>query len=597
MDVVTPENALDPNPKTLAIIGTDDYLDATGNGQGLLGIEVGVVNPEGVNIVQVDLLQHRRSPESDTRVVANLVLRLIDRDKLVVINNLWTSPNFRHVSLPRDDHFDIRNIALDGVHTLEALVDVRNEGGLGTAENNYEVGTLHMEVGYQPSSGLEQIYADSTEESTPGSTIPWTNLYPPPINEQYTSAFPSVFGPEAPIILSGRLDEDGTITGTPNTHIDNPADVVRSIFVQEMGRQVDAASFDAARTALSGQFFDGGIGAGWIQERMQARDVLRDLAVQAHGYVLPSATDRFKMVVYDAAAPSQFNFTQFHILMTADPNTPAAERALQSSFDVRMSEMAMVANTFRVRHGWHPGLKQFTKVCYASPGGSNHPTLAVELTAKCADSAQRYGDLPAREIDAYWISHDDTAYALLAHLVNYFWSQHCFVSFLTTLCACHLEPTDHVTINHPEVPALLDGARWEIERISFNPSEGTVFLICHRLVTLSFTYFAIRDQSGEVWFWWVAADRTQHWDTEPPTSIIRHPIDLDLDPIPYWLEVQATSGATYYIYPTLLGEPTAEPTAPPVGPGRVGSPTLRGIAPGNWKIVATPIGEVDVQAA
>lgn len=557
--VTNAANLFDTDPATLAVISTNNGQHVNGDGWGYLGFKLQLPNPEAVNAVRFDIRDYRRSPDSSPTVHATLRLHLVDEVLLPVVDNIWMPPDspWRHVSAPRSTLYTATGITLDSVHILEALLEVFNEGGLGSPDDTFELGYFTFEAGYQPTSSLEALYIDGT----------------------------------GPTPFAGRLDPDGLLTGTPGARIENRADVVRSIFVQELEQSVDAASFLSARQTAPASVFDGGIGAGWSIDRLQARQLLDDLAVQGQSYLFPGGDGLFKMTPYLATADIQWEFDQSNILVT---NPEADASSYQSSFTCDLSSPDLVANTFRVRYGWHAGLKQFTKSVYATPAGSNHRTQALLLQQRCTDSLIRYKNRPPWEYDAYWISHRLMAETFLAHRVSYFWSQHCVVTFETTLAACHLEVGDMVRITHPELPATLQGLPFEVLRMRTQPSRGVIFLVCMRLLVLSFQYFRIRAQDGRLWYWHIGPDNTHWWGLEIPETPTRVALDVPYSPIPYWVVLTSPTGGTWYVYPTHTGGPTAELTPPPIGTGITGSPTLRGQSTGTWQFSVTRRGENDI---
>lgn len=429
-NVTSAANAIDGSTASLAVIGTGT-LNANGDGAGELGIRCVFSGPEGSNVLQVTVQAHRRAVLSAPMVTGQFLLRLLNLSGTVIHENLFVSEAFRHASAARDSTFFIKPVDLDAMLTPELLVQVLHEGGVGTVDDTYEIGEISFVLGYQPESPMEQLYLDGISG---------------------VGAF------------EGRPDDAmGTITGTPDQRLDNPADIIRATMVFDVGAAVDSASFDAARTALDPQIFDGGIGAGWLHERLSARQVLEDMSRQAQSYLYPSGAGTFKLVHYDDGQASRFDFTQSHILRQS---STGGSLEIASTFEYS-GGVEQIANTFRIRYAYHAALQQFLSIREATPSGCNHsdPIIAARLTEKCIDSVGRYGELPPLEIDAYWISHADAADPLLEHLVDYFWSQHIVVTFETTFVGVHLDVSDFITITHPELPDNATGDLFEITRI------------------------------------------------------------------------------------------------------------------------------------
>lgn len=93
-----------------------------------------------------------------------------------------------------------------------------------------------------------------------------------------------------------------------------------------------------------------------------------------------------------------------------------------------------------------------------------------------------------------------------------------------------------------------------------------------------YDYFAIRDQAGVTWYWWVTKSGDIEWGLSPGTYPHRNARLVTLSPIPSWLVLVDGTAVTRYVYPqTLTGEILVESSAPSVGTGYVGSPTVQGM--------------------
>ena len=107
-----------------------------------------------------------------------------------------------------------------------------------------------------------------------------------------------------------------------------------------------------------------------------------------------------------------------------------------------------------------------------------------------------------------------------------------------------------------------------------------------------FDYFAIQDQTGVVWYWWVDGGGNLEWALAPPASATRTAQELVLSPIPSWLQ---SSAPLRYVFPLpLTGAPELSDVAPAVGTGYAGSPTVRGHGSGLWQIPVTATEAIDI---
>jgi hypothetical protein len=94
----------------------------------------------------------------------------------------------------------------------------------------------------------------------------------------------------------------------------------------------------------------------------------------------------------------------------------------------------------------------------------------------------------------------------------------------------------------------------------------------------SYDYFAIKDQSGAIWYWWVTASGDMLWGSAPGAYVHRNARAVVLSPVPSWLVLVDGTSTTRYVYPkTLTGELLVMPSAPAVGVGYTGSPRVQGM--------------------
>jgi hypothetical protein len=104
------------------------------------------------------------------------------------------------------------------------------------------------------------------------------------------------------------------------------------------------------------------------------------------------------------------------------------------------------------------------------------------------------------------------------------------------------------------------------------------------------TYFAIKDQSNHIWYWWINRDHTIDWSDIPPPNI--EPPDPDL--VPSWLEISNTLPALRYVYPVLDGAPNVTFVQPLNGFGFIGSPAFTSLDRLQARVIVTTADETDV---
>jgi hypothetical protein len=108
----------------------------------------------------------------------------------------------------------------------------------------------------------------------------------------------------------------------------------------------------------------------------------------------------------------------------------------------------------------------------------------------------------------------------------------------------------------------------------------------------TFSYFAIKDQESTTWYWYINEDNTLNFSLSIPERVGKVAVDLDIEPIPYWLEIENPDPTQRYVYPHVSGEFLVSVVEPSVGTGYVGSPVFKGLSPGNFVITLSAADEV-----
>jgi hypothetical protein len=85
-------------------------------------------------------------------------------------------------------------------------------------------------------------------------------------------------------------------------------------------------------------------------------------------------------------------------------------------------------------------------------------------------------------------------------------------------------------------------------------------------------YIRIYDQSGLIWYWWVAEMLAADWGATPEKSFDQ---EVRLYRIPWWLELRDTDSDLWYVYPEVDGSPLVSAAQPSLGVGVTNSPKLR----------------------
>lgn len=106
-------------------------------------------------------------------------------------------------------------------------------------------------------------------------------------------------------------------------------------------------------------------------------------------------------------------------------------------------------------------------------------------------------------------------------------------------------------------------------------------------------YIRVRDQTGQIWIWWIDYSLAPNWAATP-----EHPHDQEVRfyLVPYWLKLVDDESQVWHVYPEVDGSPLVEVAQPSVGEGIANSPSLRvkgGVAKYKYNIVG---GGLDVVA-
>ena len=143
--------------------------------------------------------------------------------------------------------------------------------------------------------------------------------------------------------------------------------------------------------------------------------------------------------------------------------------------------------------------------------------------------------------------------------------------------------TANITALH--VNSLQQNESARVEKVS-------VFKVIKTTTFTSFNYFAVKDQVGAVWYWYVAGDNTLTSSATIPSLLGKQAVVVDLGVVPSWLQMNNPSGSLRYIYPLTTGEVTVTATQPAVGSGNVGSPTVKGISGSSFVLALNVSDEV-----
>lgn len=436
LDVVNAANAIDGNSNTWADIRVLNNTSGT-DGYGNLGISgdwVAPRTPEGKDSLFIKLSRMRASDAAPSTIYLKITVRLIDAAGAVIRAEVLQMTNLRWFSEYRDLEFLVPEFIVKGTERAEIFFEVFNEGTTGQ-----NVGWRVADVGF--------FLGHFTRGTNPAIFIlgDW----------------------------SGRPDDAlGTYTGTPNLVMNNPAEVVWQLAVEDVALLYDAASVPAARTeyGLAGAEWPMAptIGHGWPIERLTAREWLDVSAKHSKAIIIDSA-DGYRLVPYNATRAPVYAFTLATIYWSAGtlPSTPPINR--QSTFRRDAAKQIPLYNHFEIRYRWNAAMREYDQQVFVDETGTNNTRSdAATFVQLCANSVAKHGKQPVFTYEAPFAFEGRHAENMLVEWVNYFTEKRVVAEFETGTQGLHLELGDFVTINHPDLsPPMRGTTPFEIHQLRY----------------------------------------------------------------------------------------------------------------------------------
>lgn len=118
-----------------------------------------------------------------------------------------------------------------------------------------------------------------------------------------------------------------------------------------------------------------------------------------------------------------------------------------------------------------------------------------------------------------------------------------------------------------------------------------LFKVIEALAVTTFTYLSIKDQEGNVWYWYVNSDETLTTSLTIPVVLGKRAVAIS-GAIPYWLAINNNLMELRYVYPALDGSPRVESSAPLIGSGYTGSPTFIGVNTDSYVLALNDSDEI-----
>lgn len=239
--------------------------------------------------------------------------------------------------------------------------------------------------------------------------------------------------------LNGREYQD-TWGGrkTAGNTIENPADVIESIFRDELstaGSNINTTKFDAASTATSSQK-----AAGQAVEIDDSLEIIAGVG-EDHGILYQPDRDGTEAVValrHDAAADvlTEHDFADGSVVCEYAADTH-------------------VYNDFVIRYGYNPTADEYTQSLYCNKDGQNIGDSSY--ATKCQNSHDAIRGAHFKEFFCRWINDDDTAKVVLKWLIDWTHLPRLIVSGTCFLDALKYEIGDLVQLDLPDLLASTPG--------------------------------------------------------------------------------------------------------------------------------------------
>jgi hypothetical protein len=290
-------------------------------------------------------------------------------------------------------------------------------------------------------------------------------------------------------------DGSGSITGTPNAIIENPAHMIAAVANMEGGlalTEIDIDSVAIAAAALSGWLFT------WrppeqtrLMDHYGAPGVLNSLGRQCNAAVFEDWRGRLKLRVFDPSDTFPHSGTNFPgaldiVVPGGDDDVESYDTLLHhpvapGSFTLRQQGIDDVSNDFVLRYKLNHATGEYTETLYMTNGDGDvedveHNLTAgyltggrtvAELAAMCAASRELVQTTNTLTFEADAIRDEQTATRLLQRLIEWHTPRRREVGFTTWLNGLCWEEGDLVNIRLQPVydlfgDALAERKKWRI---------------------------------------------------------------------------------------------------------------------------------------
>jgi len=258
-------------------------------------------------------------------------------------------------------------------------------------------------------------------------------------------------------------DGSGTYTGSANSLIETPCDLLYFLLVELWGQSMNIAAVTAARTAY-GSYILG----GQLLDPIPAEKLLDELARNGKSYLFIDANGDWKHVVWEipGATPDK-TFDQNH----GDFRTGGG---LEVSLDHSVSDE--LYNQFHILYEWDEGLGKYNKT-----ESVDESSAAADGGAWLTNSQSNWNITRKLTVELPWVVDDDTADSYRIFLIYKHADRKRIVTAHMGFNALEMELADTVRFSHTDLDETAnggsDGHDYNIVSIEEDLMAGTITLV------------------------------------------------------------------------------------------------------------------------
>lgn len=297
------------------------------------------------------------------------------------------------------------------------------------------------------------------------------------------------------IPIQGRMDDSsGTITGTANALIENPAHIIEAFARNEMGlatAEIDTSAVDAAYTACG----DAVLGFQ-LNEQEKASEILNDIAYQSRLMVFYDHENRLSCKKVNSSDTFPVSGADYPALLdtfdaTGTPSSGSfTTHPLMGEVEISQMELDETYDSFAINYRMNYATNDYTKTITCDKDGFSADasylgsTVEAELVALCSACYDRIKTVNTLTVDCDKIMDDNTAHLLVEHLVRWFSKRRDKVEFSAAHTAMLFTLGDLINVQSARLDDRYGVATARVKK-------WLLTKIVHNLDTDTFTFTAI----------------------------------------------------------------------------------------------------------